>query len=378
MLCHPMRVLEVTQSVSRLGGGLFESVRHLAQAIHCSGQQQVRVSALADSKTAEDIRHWTPLPVRVHKAIGPSAFGFSPGLLRELATAEADLVHLHGLWRFTSIAVRLWARRTGKPYIISPHGMLEPWALHQKWGRKQVGLWLFERRCLSQAACIRATSLLEARSIRQAGFTNRVEVVPNGIKIMSGVSSSQSSGGRHGRRALFLSRLHPKKGLINLVQAWAQVRPAGWRLGIAGPDEAGHCAKVRAEASRCGILDRVEFLGEVTGEHKARTYEKAELFVLPSFSENFGLVVAEALSAGVPVITTRATPWSELEEHRCGWWIETGIEPLANALKQATSLPAGLLKVMGERGRRLVQHRYDLSKTALLMAEVYDRLQANQ
>jgi len=112
--------------VSRLGGGLFESVRHLAKAMHGATQVEVRVLGLEDSKTAEDIEQWAPLAVRAHKVWEPRSLGFSPGLARQLRHEDADLVHLHGLWRFTAVAVRQWAKRTGKAYVVSPHGMLEP------------------------------------------------------------------------------------------------------------------------------------------------------------------------------------------------------------------------------------------------------------
>ena len=371
-----MRILEVTPSVSRLGGGLFESVRHLAKAIHCSGQAEVSVLALADERTAEDVGQWAPLRVRAHKGFGRRRFGFSAGLLRDLMNTEVDVVHLHGLWRFTSVAVWLWAKRTGKPYLLSPHGMLEPWALNQRRLKKQAAFWLFQRRCLTGAACLRATSALETASIRQAGCHRPIVLVPNGVHRVSELVAKRSITAGQKRRALFLSRLHSKKGLLNLVEAWARVRPEGWQLRIAGPDEAGHLAQVKAKVRQCEIDDRIEFVGEQFGASKWRLYQEAELFVLPSFSENFGLVVGEALSCGVPVITTRATPWGELQERDCGWWVEVGVEPLAEALRQATSLPGQVLREMGKRGRQLIRERYDWGPIAGKMMEVYRRLKA--
>jgi glycosyltransferase involved in cell wall biosynthesis len=369
-----MRILEITPSVSRLGGGLFESVRNLAKAIHCGRQGQVAVLALEDDKTAEDIGRWAPLPVQAHKVVGPSACGFSMGLLHHLLKAEADVVHLHGLWNFTSIAVWLWARRTGKPYIVSPHGMLDPWALAQRRLKKLAALRLFQRRCLADAACLRATSALEAQGIRQAGFKMPIAVVPNGVHL--GVEPGKNGARNHQpkRRALFLSRLHPKKGLLNLVEAWALVRPQGWELQIAGPDQEGHLAEVKEKAHNCGIDDRIQFLGEVLGERKRRLYLQSDLFVLPSFSENFGLVVAEALSCAVAVITTRATPWDELEERGCGWWVEVGTPPLVEALRQSTSLPPQELDQMGRRGRRLIRDRYQWGPIAHQMVRTYERI----
>jgi len=364
--------------VSRLGGGLFESVRHLAKAMHGATQMEVRVLGLEDGKTAEDIEQWAPLAVCAHKVWGPRSLGFSPGLARQLRHEDADLVHLHGLWRFTAVAVRQWAKRTGKAYVVSPHGMLEPWALAQRRHRKRAALWLFQRLSLLDADCIRATSMLEAEGIRRCGFTDRIVVVPNGVHMVGRVPRNRARRVGQNRQALFLSRLHPKKGLVNLVEAWARVRPEGWELTIAGPDEEEHEAEVKMKVRECGIGDRVKFAGEALGEQKARLYEGAELFVLPSFSENFGLVIAEALSWGIPVITTQATPWAELDAYGCGWWIEVGVESLATALADATSLPVEALNQMGERGRALVQKRYGWAKIAQEMASVFEKVIAER
>src|SRR5258707_9941459 len=143
-----------------------------------------------------------------------------------------------------------------------------------------------------------------------------------------------------------------------MIEAWNRVRPQGWELLIAGPDEGGHFAEVRAKVRACGLAERITFAGEVWGEAKIKLYCESELFVLPSFSENFGLVIAEALGCGVPVITTRATPWAELEQRDCGRWIEVGIEPLVRALRQAVSLPPETLRQMGRRGRELITANY--------------------
>src|SRR6266404_3695028 len=238
------RVLEVTQSLSRLGGGLFESVRHLAKSVQNSGEAVVGVCGLADSRTAMDIVDWAPLAVQAHRVIGTGTFGFSPGVMRSLADVEPDLVHLHGLWRFTSIAVWIWAKRTGKPYIVSPHGMLEPWSLKQSRPRKRLAFLLYQGRCLRDAACIRATSRLEASSIRRVHCTNPIALVRNGVVLPAPLPPSAAQGPHRPRRALFLSRLHPKKGLLNLVEAWAKVQPTDWELLIVGPDELGHRAAV--------------------------------------------------------------------------------------------------------------------------------------
>lgn len=364
-------IVHVTQSVSRLGGGLFESVRHLSQSVQSVTQAPLTVLGLEDRMSHEDAGRWAPLTVRTHPIVGPRMFGYSPELGRDLERTAPDLVHLHGLWRHTSIAVWQWARRTGRPYVVSPHGMLEPWALQQSRWKKWLALRLYQGPCLRHAACIRATSRLETESIRKAGVDGPVALIPNGVELPRDLPGPRNGAGERYRRALFLSRIHPKKGLLNLVRAWAVARPMNWRLVIAGPDELGHLAEAKEAVGLCGLAGEVLFAGEAWGEEKMRLYFDSDLFVLPSFSENFGLVVAEALGCGLPVITTRATPWSELEEHRCGWWIETGVEPLTAALSQACSLSSADLGEMGMRGRRLVQANYAWEPIGRQMVEIY-------
>ena len=237
--------------------------------------------------------------------------------------------------------------------------------------RKPVALALFQRACLNDAACIHATSALEAQSVRQAGFTNPIAVIPNGVQVPADLPT-RSAGHHDTKRALFLSRIHPKKGLLNLIRAWHEVSPIGWELVIAGPDEGNHLREVKAAIQECALQNSVSFRGEVVGDAKTQLYLESDLFVLPSFSENFGLVVGEALACGVPVITTRATPWETLETHQCGWWIDVGLAPLVQALREATSLQSEQLQEMGLRGREFVKTNYSWKQVAEQMLDVYE------
>jgi glycosyltransferase involved in cell wall biosynthesis len=170
-----------------------------------------------------------------------------------------------------------------------------------------------------------------------------------------------------------MSRIHPVKNLAGLLQAWAMLRPEvvkGWRLRIAGPDEGGHGKEIEALIQTLGLQDSVELIGPVGEDRKAAVYQSADLFVLPSFSENFGVVVAEALTHSLPVITTRGTPWSGLVTNGCGWWIDIGTEPLTQALQEAMSLSCDKRRAMGVRGREYVR-QYDWAHIAQQTIEVY-------
>jgi glycosyltransferase involved in cell wall biosynthesis len=173
------------------------------------------------------------------------------------------------------------------------------------------------------------------------------------------------------RRALFLSRIHPKKGLLNLIEAWRQVRPRGWRLLIAGPDESNHLSSVQEAVRQAGLTATVTFVGPVYGQQKLDLFNSADLFILPTFSENFGIAVPEALASAVPVITTKGAPWGCLETHDCGWWVDIGVPPLARALSEATQCSESELRQMGLRGRQLVSREYSLARIGQQMQAVY-------
>jgi glycosyltransferase involved in cell wall biosynthesis len=158
---------------------------------------------------------------------------------------------------------------------------------------------------------------------------------------------------------------------MNLIRAWAQVKPAGWRCVLAGPDEAGHRAELEREINVLGLQEQFEFPGSLEDGAKWERYRSADLFVLPSFTENFGLVVAEALACGVPVITTKGTPWNELETHKCGWWIDIGVEPLARALRAAVAMTEPERKAKGRRGKALVEDKYSWPGIGGKVAAVY-------
>lgn len=282
------------------------------------------------------------------------------------------VIHNNGLW----LPVNFWANRFARslniPFVIQPRGMLEPWAVNYRAWKKKSAMVLFQRRDLETAAALIATSSLEYENIRQLGFRKPIAVIPNGIELeaLQELHPDRVVAHSNIRTLLFLSRVHPKKGLLNLVHAWSQVSPSGWQLCIAGPDEGGHLAEVIALAQQLGVAESVEYLGEVDGARKSAIYRDADLFVLPTFSENFGVVVAEALAHGLPVITTRGAPWADLETYRCGWWIDIGVDPLVQALREAMSLTDDERRAMGIRGREYVK-RYDWDSIAQQTIEVY-------
>lgn len=371
-----MKIVHTVNSLRADHGGPSRSVTALCSALAERGANMEIVTHRQGLGEEAAVTPNAPVPVhfveREHgvKAFMPGKPAFSRAV--EQAAGESGIVHDHGLWLPSNHAAARAARQARRPFVVSVRGMLAPWPLSQSRAKKRVGWALYQRRDLRSATLFHATAEQEAEDVRRVGLRQPVALIPNGVDLPERYGTDRPEG--EVRHALFLSRLHPKKGLVNLVQAWAQVRPEGWELVLAGPDADGHRAEVEQAVSELGITGSVRFTGPVGDEGKWDLYHSADLFVLPTFSENFGIVVAEALAAGLPVITTKGAPWQDLETHDCGWWIDIGVEPLARALAEATGLSDERRRMMGQRGRALVEEKYSWSHVADEMSAVYSWL----
>lgn len=372
----PLSVIHVVASLHPRSGGPSRTVVQLTDAL--VDEPDVSVTLVSQSLAGEPA-----VPSKVAKVDRRVAVSRSSPVLRLALPIRRELqrifrsnrpsvVHSHGLWAPAGHWASRAARRHGIPLVIHSRGMLEPWALDHKVWKKRIGMALFQRSDLDAARVLIATSSQEYENIRKLGLRQPVAVIPNGVDLAVSLGLGDELLRQPGRvrSVLFLSRIHPVKGLRNLMHAWARLAPHEWRLRMAGPDEGGHLAEVMALARRLGISESVEYVGEVDGERKSAMYWDADLFVLPTFSENFGVVVAEALAHGLPVITTRGAPWADLETHRCGWWIDIGAEPLADALRAAMALGDEERQAMGDRGREYVR-RYDWNVIARDTVAVY-------
>jgi len=294
---------------------------------------------------------------------------------------ETNILHDNGIWLPHNHRFAVLAERRGIPRVVSTRGMLEPWALSHKRLKKTLAWWLYQRRDLKHARCHHTTAEAEARNVQNLGLGVPVVAVPNGVDLPEErpwlVGSGSEKAARR-RTALFLGRIYPVKGLPMLIEAWARVRPCGWLLRIAGPDEAGHQKQVEKAVSAAGLGEVVSFIGPVGHQMKKSAFFDADLFVLPTHSESFGIVVAEALAHGLPVLTTTGAPWSILPESGCGWWVDATVDGIAEGLRQATLLDSGALRSMGAKGRSLVIARFGWKRVADLMLATYEGILADE
>lgn len=448
-----MKVNHVISSIDSASGGTSTCLRGLCQAL--VAYADISISSIS-----------SPNPLKLDPAVevylfakcfGFIPFAFSSKLVDHLREVDTYVFHAHGLWLMPTHYAIISSLNRNISIVISPHGMLEPRALQfSRWKKRLVG-WLWQNRDLKRATCIHVTSQMEADNCRKYGLKNPIAIVPNGIELSEYSlkeclatkehKESQKKGDSNNvqfstdkkRTLLFLSRIHPKKGLTYLLEAWAQLPQFHdeWQLVIAGNDDGGHEAELKTLATDLGlswcdqcffdkelspvtnngqqITDNEDvvlyFAGPLFGDDKIKAYQDADLFVLPTLSENFGMVVPEALACGTPVITTKGAPWQELEgsaqvrkcesgqcvssevrecasdstnvltnsqtnelttSGRSGWWIDIGTEPLKACLEDALHCSSAELNEMGIRGRKLVEDNYSIDSVAKQMMQVYE------
>jgi glycosyltransferase involved in cell wall biosynthesis len=376
-----MTIAFLTASVSHNAGGLYDAVRRLAVEQAALNGSSILVFGLEDLGTFKDLAGWQGLPVQTAAVLGPRSFGYAPQLLRSLAAAQPDLLHQHGLWMYPSVACCRWSTRTRKPYIVSPHGMLDPWALGNSAWKKRLARWLYENRNLRGAACLHALCEAEACAIRAYGLKNPICVIPNGIDVPPSLQAPppdwEDGGTRGAKVLLYLGRLHPKKNLLNLLHAWTAVQHGNkavrdWRLVIAGWGQNGYQAQLERAASDLEIERAVRFPGPQFGDAKHATLCRADAFILPSLSEGLPMAVLEAWAYGLPVLMTPECNLPEGFQAEAAIAIQTEPQRIAEGLEALFGTSEAERREMGERGRRLVAERFSWPRIAAQMKSVYE------
>jgi glycosyltransferase involved in cell wall biosynthesis len=366
----PLRAAHVVPAIGHEASGPSYTVPRLCRALVDAGVE-IHLHVLARGSAAVA----AGLDVRQH-AEWPGPFRrlcVSPDMHRALIdeAGRADVIHNHSLWTLPNVYPGLAVRGTSCRLVTSPRGVLDGWARRRARWRKRAMWWLGQRRTLERTACFHATSEAEYVSVREAGLRAPVAIVPNGIDLPAAVA--RRAEGARPRRLLFLGRVHPKKGVDTLLDAWARVarRFPDWELSVVGPGEGTYGDEMRRRAELLGS-PRVRFHEGAYGDDKWRTMAEAQLFVLPTRAENFGIAVAEALASSLPAIVTKGAPWGGLAAERCGWWIEQGVDALAAALEYALALPAEELLAMGERGRAWMSRDFSWRAIGETMARTYE------
>ena len=369
-----MKLIHLVPSLDERHGGPSKSVRSLANALARSGEA---VQLLATTDRGEPVARADAASLRQFPRVMPRWLSRSPGLREYLQTQSGDCLHHHSLWLLTLRYAHETARRSGVPLVISPRGMLSGWAYrHHRW-RKQLAESFVHPGAFAGAAGWHATSPDEADDIRKLGFTQPVCVSPNGVVAPERATLHAARETWHQlcpatrtrRVALFYSRFHRKKRLRELIALWLAVPRGDWFLLIVGVAEEETAATLTAVIAAAGAQ---ESMAVFDGANRPPPYAAASLFLLPSHSENFGLVIAESLAAGVPVLVTDTTPWQEVAREQCGLCVPWS--NYAATLATVLALPNDELKARGERGRVWMQRNFSWENAAQLLRDFYRSL----
>ncbi len=351
-----MKVLHTIHDLSPVHGGPSRSVPNL-----CIALEQAGVEVLVHTQVP-----WHPTGrfAELKRTSG--------SVHATLERYRPDVVHDHAAWLSSNHAVARASR--GLVRVVSPRGTLQPWSMRHKAWKKWPAWWLYQRRDILTASALHATAPIEEQELRRLGYQGPIIVLPNGVEPPSDEPVRARDRANGERTAVFLSRIHPKKGLPMLIDAWARIRPTGWKMLVVGPEEVGHRAELLAQLDRAGLREAWSFEGEQQDDAKWRTLQSADLFILPSYSENFGSVVTEALVVGVPVLTTTGTPWQELVTRGSGWCVEPTVDAITVALREALETPLSELAAMGRRGAEWARGSFQWQAIGRQMLEAYRSL----
>jgi glycosyltransferase involved in cell wall biosynthesis len=391
-----MNFTHLTQAVSTSGGGISEVLRALSSAQKDAGDSP-KVLSIEDD--GEAIEPWPEGSPEFLAACHFPGMILMPDLHERLDQIKPQVLHTHGIWTYLSIGVPRWSRKNHKPYIVSPHGMLDAWALDNSKIKKKVAATLYERRHLRGAACLHALCQSEAKSIREFGLKNPIATIPNGIEIPEDRDLSSRYLAKK-KIMLFLGRLHPKKGLENALRAWAASRseafpdskPSNWQFVIAGWDQGDHEVRLKqlCEELELSFADvpakqflsleassgqlsgfSVVFVGPVFGELKVQLLERANVFILPSFSEGLPMSILEAWAYELPVVMTDYCNLPEGFDAEAAIHIDTEVAGMSAGMMEMIACSEDELKGMGANGLNLVKEKFTWPTIAAQMGELY-------
>ena len=374
------KVVFVSTTNSHKGGGVFEVICQLGRALYKKGVD-LSITWHNDEEGLKEKDAYGDVPLlnyRQGEQYPLKMIAYSPDMTKQLLGVQPSILHSHGLWMYNSYAVKECKRRMPSiKTVITPHGMLDPWAVKNSGWKKKVVGWLFENENLRSADCVHALNHSEYESIRAYGLTNPIAIIPNGITLPENVIYERGKGRKV---MLFIGRIHPKKGIAELLEGISLLRERQpemmnqWTVRIAGWDQLGHTDFLKDRCKQLELDDFVDFIGPVLGKEKETELCGADAYVLTSFSEGLPMSVLEAWAYRLPVVMTDQCNLPDGFENKAAIHVTTNPQSIADGLTKLFSMTDKERKQIGENGYNLVKKNYTWDSIADQTIQLYDWL----
>ena len=369
-----MKILHLSNVIGeKIGGGVHEVVSNLYK-YQKSLDVEPHIWYPGNKKDSDSIR--LDKNIKHLETFGNFKYGIIKDLFKSIPAeiSKYDIIHQHGIWKPISLYSRKIRSKSNIKSVIQPHGYLEPFRLNISKYKKLIAFNLFEKKNLKEADALVACAYDEAYKLKKLFPEKDIAVVPNGISLDFFNAENDVPIEKKKKRILFLSQIIPIKGLERLFRVIHQIgikKFIDWEFLIAGYEDKNHTVFLKKLVIELNLTNLITFIGPRLGQEKIRIFDSADLFILPTFNENYGIVVAEALSRGVPVLTTKGTPWEELNSYDCGYWVDNNEEGIKKALLNVLQTSQKDLQAMGMRGKKLIKSKYLWSQTTKRTIELY-------
>lgn len=355
-----MKICIFTATIDKSGGGPSRSVPILVKGLAEIGCDVTLVTVNSENMNTHILDGSSA------KLVTLSSKYSSNDLEKVLIENRFDLVHAQGIWVPIYHKMATILSKYNVPYIMTPRGALEPFCLKRRAFKKKLALFLYQKRDLQKSEAILTTALMEANHLRDLGLNPPIAIIPNGIDVSEYPCRAKKCIQSVKKQIVFISRISPKKGIEFLIDAWEILHSKypDWNVVIAGNGDEAYITKLKCSIANKKLQSSIDIIPPVFGKDKYTLYSESALFVLPTYSENFGMVIAESLSCGIPVITTNGTPWQELNEKEIGWCIDLSLENLISTMTKALNLGPEKLFEMGQLGSSHIHSTYQYKEVA--------------
>lgn len=381
-----MKSLHIIENIDNNYGGPAKSVPFLIKYLKKIEVENKIISIELKEDETNDICKENNIEIISSKYNGPKFLKYSNNFCKTITNeiSNETILHTQSLWNYPPYCAFKLSQKHKLPLIMSIRGNLYDWNLNKSKWKKDLALNLFQMRMFKEATCLHATEENEVKAIRNLGIKTPVALISNGIEIdeFENLLSKKEAIINleldvNKRYILFMSRIDSKKGLEYLVDNFIKLENSfpGWELLIAGPVyDQKYFDKINVAIDNANIKKKVHYFGMVSGQKRLDLFAASELFILPAHTENFGMVIGEAMAAKLPVITTTGTPWKVLNDKKAGWWVKLNNENIFKALEKAMDSSSQELIEMGEQGYEIIKKDFTWEEVASKIKQVYSWL----